>query len=141
MVHPIILLAVLIAGALVCFGSRHRALAGFLAGAMLIPTDQILLIGPLHFPMLRVLIVFGAIRMLFAKFSGTKLLGAGWNKIDVAMVVLTIFTALDGILLYRESSAVIFQLGNMYSAFGAYFFLRFLIRDEADVLRAVRTFA
>jgi len=141
MVHPIILIAVLIAGVLVCFGSRNKALAAFLAGAMLIPMDQILLIGPLHFPMLRVLIVFGAIQMLRAKFSGADLLGGGWNKIDLAMVVLTIFTALDGILLYRESAAVIFQLGNLYSAFGAYFLLRFLIRDEADVLRAVRTFA
>ena len=33
---------------------------------------------------------------------------------------------------------MIFQLGNLYSAFGAYFLLRFLIRNEADVLRAVR---
>jgi len=141
LVHPIILIAVLIAGVLICFGSRNKALAAFLAGAILIPFDQILLIGPLHFPMLRVLIVFGAFRMLRVKLSGAKLPGAGWNRIDLAMIALTIFTALDGILLYRESSAVIFQLGNLYSAFGAYFLLRFLIRDEADVLRAVRMFA
>jgi len=141
MVHPIILIAVLIAGVLICFGSRNKALAAFLAGAMLIPTDQVLLIGSLHFPMPRVLIVFGAIRMVRAKFSGANLLGGGWNKIDLAMAVLTLFTALDGILLYRESGEVIFQLGNLYSAFGAYFLLRFLIRDEADVLRAIRMFA
>lgn len=139
MVHPIIMIAVLLAGLVMCFGSRNRALAAFLAGAILIPMDQILLIGPLHFPMLRVLIVFGAFRVMRAKLSGEKLLGGGWNRIDLAMIVLTIFTALDGVLLYRESSAVIFQLGNLYSAIGAYFLLRFLIRDEADVLRAVRT--
>jgi hypothetical protein len=141
MVHPIILIAVVIAGLLICFGSRNKALAAFLSGAILIPVDQILLIGPLHFPMLRVLIIFGIVRLVRAKASGSKVLGAGWNKIDLAMIVLTIVTALDGILLYRESSAVIFQLGNLYSAFGAYFVLRFLIRDEADVIRAVRIFA
>jgi hypothetical protein len=141
MVHPIILIAVLIAGGFVCFGSRNKALVAFLAGAILIPVDQILLIGPLHFPMLRVLIAFGAIRILRAKLNGETLFGTGWNRIDRAMIVLTIFQALDGTLLYGESSAVIFQLGNLYSAIGAYFLLRLLIRDEADVLRAVRTFA
>ena len=141
MVHPIILFAVLLAGILICVQPRNKALAAFLAGAMLIPMDQILLIGSLHFPMLRVLIVFGAFRMLRARLSGMKLLGGGWNRLDKAMIVLTIFTAVDGILLYKESSAVVFQLGNLYSAFGAYFLLRFLIRDETDVLRAIRSFA
>jgi hypothetical protein len=141
MVHPIILIAVLIAGLLICFGSRKRALVAFLAGAILIPIDQVLLIGSLHFPMLRVLIIFGIVRLVRAKASGARLLGAGLNKIDLAMIVLATFIAVDGILLYRESSAVIYQLGNLYSAFGAYFLLRFLIRDEDSARLAVRAFA
>ncbi len=141
MVHPIILLAVLIAGLLIVFGSRNKALSAFLAAALLIPTDQVLLIGSLHFPMLRVLIIFGAIRMMRAKTSGMRLLGAGWNKIDLAMTVLTIVTAVSGVLLWQQSAAVVFQLGNLYSAFGAYFLLRFLIRDEDDLVQAIRTMA
>ncbi len=141
MVHPIILLAVVIAGVLICFGSRNRAIAAFVAAALLIPNDQVLLLGSVHFPMLRVLIIFGAVRMIRAKISGKNLLGGGWNRIDFAMIVLTLFTALNGVLLYPQSAAVIFQLGYLYSAFGAYFLLRFLIRDEEDVLRAVRMLA
>lgn len=141
MVHPIILIAVLIAGLLICFGSRNKALTAFLTAALLIPVDQVLLIGSLHFPMLRLLIVFGAFRMIREKASGTKLLGAGWNKIDLAMIVLSVATALDGVVLYPESSAVVNQLGNLYSAFGAYFLLRFLIRDEGDVVRLIRALA
>lgn len=136
MVSPIVLLAILIAGVLILTGSRHRALAAFLSAALLIPTDQVLLLGPAHFPMLRLLIIFGAIRMFRTK---GKLLPGGWNKIDTAMTVLTVVTAVAGILLYQESAVVIFQLGNMYSAFGAYFILRCLIRNEDDVLLAIRT--
>jgi hypothetical protein len=135
MVSPIVLLAVLIAGGLILTGSRSRALAAFLGAALLIPTDQVLLLGPAHFPMLRLLIIFGAIRMFRTK---GKLLPGGWNKIDNAMVVLTVVTAIAGILLYQQSAVVIFQLGNMYSALGAYFILRFLIRDEEDVLLVIR---
>src|SRR5208337_1842392 len=104
--NPIVLLVVLIAGLLILFGSRNRALVAFLSAAILIPTDQILLIGSLHFPMLRVLIVFGIVRLLRAKFSSRPaILAGGWNKIDVAMIVLTILIAVDGILLYQESAA------------------------------------
>ena len=141
MVHPIILLAVLLAGMIICFGSRSRALAAFLSAALLIPTDQVLFIGSLHFPMLRVLIIFAAIRMIRAKMAGMKILGAGWNKIDVAIIILTITIAVDQILLWQQSATLIFQLGNIYSAFGTYFFLRFLIRDEKDVLQVIRTVA
>jgi len=141
MVHPIILLVVLIAGVCICLEPRKKALTAFLVAALLIPTDQVLLLGPAHFPMIRLLIVFGAIRMIRAKMSGTKLLGVGWNRIDSAMIVLTIVSAIFGILLYPESAQVVFQLGNVYSAFGAYFLLRYLIRDEDDVLHAIRVLA
>jgi len=141
-ISPIVLIAVLIAGLLICFGSRRKALVAFLSGAMLIPVDQVLLIGSLHFPMLRVLILFAGIRMLREKFSGAKLLGAGWNRIDPAIIVLTLFIAVNGVLLYgTEQAVVLYQLGNIYSAFGAYFLLRFLVRDDTDVMLAVRTFA
>jgi hypothetical protein len=142
LVHPIILIAVLIAGIVILFGSRNRALVAFLSAAILIPTDQILLVGSLHFPMLRVLVAFGIVRMLRARvFSGSKILRGGWNKIDIAVTVLTVFIAANGILLYRESASVVYQLGTLYTDLGVYFLLRFLIRDQDDVLRAIRAFA
>lgn len=140
-VHPVILIVVLIAGLVICFGSRNKALVAFLSAALLIPVDQILLIGSLHFPMLRVLIIFGLARLVREKFSGTRLLGAGWNRIDWAMLVLTVFSFVDGILLYPESASVVYQLGALYSAFGAYFLIRFLIRQEDDVVSVFRTLA
>lgn len=138
-VSPVALLAVLTAGVVICICSRRKALAAFLLAGILIPTDQVVLLGPLHFPMLRILIIFAFIRMFGAGIS--KVFSGGMNAIDKAMILFSIFTMIDGILLWRQWGEVIFQLGNLYSAFGAYFFLRFLIRDWDDIKQAIRVLA
>lgn len=141
-VNPIVLVVVLILGVLICFGSRRRAIVAFLAGAILIPLDQILVIGGMHFPMLRVLLLFGMVRMVRAKFfSKSEIFSGDWNRIDLALIVLTLVTAVNGILLYEDSPTLIFELGGLYTAFGCYFLLRYLIRDEQDVVLTLRTFA
>jgi hypothetical protein len=84
-------------------------------------------------------VVCGIVRMVREKTSSkSPILWGSANKLDLAVVVFAIFTALDGIFLYRESSAVIFQLGNLLNVLGVYFLLRFLIRDMEDVKIALR---
>jgi len=140
--NPAILILVLIAGILICVWPRRKALAVFLAAAILIPMDQILLIGPAHFPMLRLLVLFGIVRIVRErKSSNWQLLSGGINKIDIALILLTLFTALNGVLLFQETGAAVYQLGNIYSDLGVYFLLRFLIRDEQDIVRAIQTLA
>ena len=63
------------------------------------------------------------------------------NKLDWVIILLTLSIAVDAIVLFRESGALIFQLGLIYTGFGIYFLLRFLIRDEQDVLHAIRILA
>jgi hypothetical protein len=141
-VNPVVLMLVLLAGILICVLPRSKAIVPFLAVGILIPMDQLLVVGGLHFPMLRVLALFGFIRMFWTKLSGKdEIFSGGMNGIDKALIILTIFTAVDGILLWRVSGEVIFQLGDMYTAFGVYFFLRFLVRDEEDIRRALRVLA
>ena len=141
-VSPIALLIVLIAGVMICVVPLRKAIAPFFVAAILIPNDQVIMLGPLHFPMLRILIVFGVIRMFRARTtSKIGILCGGINAIDKAMIVLTIFTMASGILLWRQWGEVIYQFGNLYSAFGTYFLLRFLIREEVDVKQALRALA
>jgi hypothetical protein len=114
----------------------------FLAAAIMIPMDQVLVLGSLHFPVLRILVVFGMARILWSKLtSGTAVFSGGINGIDKAVIVLGLFTIIDGILLWRIWPAAVFYFGLLTTAFGIYFFLRFLIRDEADVERTFRAFA
>lgn len=141
-VHPGVLLIILIAGLVICFGPRGKALTAFLLAAILIPMDQVLVVGSLHFTMLRVLILFGLIRMLRTKStSKERLISWGMNKIDYALILLMLVTAVNWMLLWQQTSTLIFQLGEIYTAFGAYFLLRSLIRDQADIEHTIGLFA
>lgn len=141
-VSPLVLAVVILVGLLILLGSRQRAVVVFLAAGILIPTDQVLVIGGLHFPMIRILIVFGMIRILSEKISGkAPVFSGGMNWLDKWSLVLAVFTAIDGILLWQASGYVIYALGNLYSAIGVYFMWRFFIRDEDDVRRTLRAMA
>jgi hypothetical protein len=140
--HPAVLILILIAGVLMIVWPRSKAIVPFLAASLLIPMDQVLLIGPAHFPMLRVLVLFGIVRILRDKASSSRpLFSGGVYKIDIAVILLTVFIAFNGTLLFPETAAFVNQLGNLYTVFGVYFLLRFLIRDEDDVVRAIQTLA
>lgn len=139
---PLVLALVLVAGFLLVFWSRKKALVPFLTAALLVPTDQVLLVGGVHFPMLRVLILFGIARIFKEGVSSKRpLFSGGINKIDIAVILLTIGVAINSIILFQEFGAVVNQLGNIYTVFGVYFLLRFLIRDEDDIVCAIRTLA
>jgi hypothetical protein len=127
---------------LICILQRSRAVGAFLAAALLIPMDQVLLIGPAHFPMLRVLLLFGFARIVKDKLASSRpLFSGGRNRLDLAVLLFAIFVALNGMLLFQEPQEVLNELGNLYTVFGIYFLLRFLIRDQEDVWRAIQTLA
>jgi hypothetical protein len=140
--NPAVLLLVIIAGILLCVWPRRKAIAVFLAAGLLVPMDQVLLIGPAHFPMLRLLVLFGLVRIVREKASTKRpVFSGGINKIDILVILLTAATAVNGILLFGESGAVIYQLGSAYTVLGVYFLLRFLVRDEQDIVRVIQTLA
>jgi len=140
--NPAVLVVVLIAGILLLIWPRKKACIVFLSAALLIPMDQVLLIAGVHFPMLRVLILFGIARVFKEGVSSKRpLFSGGINKIDIAVILLTVVVAINSIILFQEFGAVVNELGSIYTVFGVYFLLRFLIRDEDDIVRAIRTLA
>ena len=140
--NPLVLVLVLVVGMMVLIRPRVNIIAPLLAAFILIPMDQILLIGSLHFPMLRLLTLFGFVRLVGEKLSsGGKIFSGGVNKIDLAVISFAIITAVAGVLLFQEWGALIYQLGNIYTIFGVYFLLRYLVRDECDVIRMFRALA
>jgi hypothetical protein len=139
--NPAVMLVIVIAGVLICVLSRNKAVVPFLLAAILIPTDQVLLIGPAHFPMLRVLVLFGFVRILKDRASLKSVFYGGMNKIDIAVILMSLCTAASSVLLFQESGALINQLGTMYTVLGVYTLLRFLIHDEEDIVRVIHTLA
>jgi hypothetical protein len=140
--NPVVAAVVIVVGLMICLGSRKKALAAFLATALLIPTDQVLVVWIFHFPVVRLLIAFGFARLLWTKAtSKSEIFSGGMNRIDKAVVILVVFAVIDGVLLWRQSGALIKLLGELYSAIGIYSLLRHLIRDEEDVRRTMRVIA
>jgi len=139
---PIALVLVLIAGVLICILPRNKAIIPFFSAAILIPMNQILVVGGLHFPMLRILALFAMARVFYGKVIGKeKICSGGINGIDVSMMLLALFTAVDGVLLWRAWGEFVSQVGQLYTPVGVYFLLRFLIRDGDDVKRTLRVWA
>lgn len=139
---PIVAIILFLAVVLMCILPRRKVIAPFLITAILIPADQILVLGGLHFNPLRILLLFGLVRIFIIKGRGDwSLFSGGLNAIDKLMILLTLSTAVAGILLFRNAQVAIFQVGEIYTAFGAYFLLRCLIRDREDVVGLIRVFA
>jgi len=140
--HPAVALALLICGTLMFVLPRTRAVVPFLVAAILIPPDQVLLIGGMHFPTIRVLTLFALARILKSRFSErTPLFSGGLNRLDLVVILLSLFSAINALLLWQELQALVAQVGELYSVFGVYFFLRFVTRDQEDMLFTIRTFA
>jgi hypothetical protein len=124
------------------FLPQRKILIPFLLTAILIPEDQVVVVGGIHFPLLRVLILLGIVRIALIKGRGDwSIFSGGINKIDKSLILLTLSTAVAGMLLFKNSQAVVFQFGEMFNAFGLYFMLRCLVRDREDVNRLIKVFA
>ncbi len=139
--HPAVAVIMIVAGLLILFLPQRKFIVPFLLVGILIPQDQVLVLGGLHFPVLRVLIIFGIVRMIMMKAQGKTLFSAGVNRIDILFIVLALATAVSGVLLFNNSQALIYQVGGLYSALGAYILLRCAIRDDEDAVQSIRTLA
>lgn len=140
--NPAVAVVVILAAVLMCILPRKKVIVPFLLTSLLIPGDQILLIAGLHFPLLRILIFFGMVRIFVIKGPGKwNVFSGGLNTIDKLMILFSVTGAVAGVLLFANSQAFIYQLGVLYTAFGTYFLLRCLIRDQEDVVRAIRVLA
>jgi hypothetical protein len=128
-----------LAGILILLLPRKYVIFPVLVTAFLVPMDQILVVGPFHFFLLRVLLFFGLARMLGARLiSRCTILSGGMNSMDKAVLLLGVFGAVTYVLLRTDWNAVVNQLGVLYTLLGGYFLVRFLIRDQADVIHTLR---
>jgi len=141
-VHPAAAVAIALAAILVLLLPRKLLVVPVLLATLLVPMGNVLVVAGFHFPIDRVIILFGLTRLSWIKLtSGTEILGSRWNKVDTAFLCWGIFQSLDFILLWRQMPAVTNRFGFLLSTVGAYFILRFLIQDEDDIERTVKLFA
>jgi hypothetical protein len=96
-----------------------------------------IVVGGLNFTMIRILLVFGWLRIL-AKGEFNRL---RWTAADKVIIAWAIIRTINYTLVWGTSGALINRLGYAYDIVAAYFFFRVMLRDSEDVYRAVRYLA
>ena len=136
-IHPIVLLVAIIALVLVFVLPRHKIVSVMLLMIFLTPFGQQIYVGGLHLYVNRLLILCCVVRL---KFLLPRMgIGAGPNPIDKAFKGWALLAALSIILQFLQPQALVNQAGVLIDTLGDYLLLRYLIRDEEDILRVVRT--
>jgi len=133
---------ILIAIALILVLPRKFVLIPMLLAIFLVPMGQALVVAGVHLQPVRIIVLFGWIRLAFIKFSsGEDLFTGRLNPIDGAFSCWAIFHALAFTLLWMNTSALINQCGFLWTSLGMYFLLRYLIQDDDDVHKIIEVFA
>jgi hypothetical protein len=141
--HPAVVAAMVLAIILILVLPRNKAVTPFLLATFLIPIGQTLVLGGLHLFVLRIILLFACARMIVAAFSSpASILGGGFNTFDKVFLAWVFYKVVAFLILFSFPMAAIVNQGAfLLDALGAYFFLRFLIHDEDDILRVVKVLA
>jgi hypothetical protein len=139
--HPLIAVWMLIAVVLILILPRNKAVVPFLLAAFTIPLGQVILVGGLHFPVLRILILAGLARMISSSGRASNRFPRGMNAIDVVVALWTVSGLVIVSVQWMDPQATIKFLGDFIDALGGYLVVRFLISNREAVRRAVKALA
>ncbi|HTT22810.1 MAG TPA: hypothetical protein VMG82_28025 [Candidatus Sulfotelmatobacter sp.] len=142
LLHPLVAVWMLIAIVLILIFPRNKAIVPFLLAFFTIPLGQVIVVGGLHFPVLRILILAGLVRRatLRGELSQSKFPG-GFNAVDLAVVLFTVSALAIVSLQWMELTAFIKFVGDFLDSLGGYLVVRFLIPDREAVWRTAKVLA
>jgi len=133
-VNPLGLLFTLVMGILLVVLPRRYALLPVIILVCYMTMGMRIMVGGLNFTMIRILLIFGWIRLLIrGEIRSIKL-----NQLDKAMLWFTLSSIITYTLLWGDYDALKDRLGMAYNTLGFYFFFRFLLRDMDDLVRTFK---
>jgi len=143
LMHPVVIIALIISVLIFFLAPRKYLPIPFFSLIFLGGIGQQVNIGGGHFYVLRILILAGAIRLIYAKLTSKEgVFAGGFDWVDRLFAMWVCFQCLANILRNDVSSGVvIYETGYFLDYIGGYFFLRFLIRDQDDIVRVIKVFA
>jgi hypothetical protein len=140
--NPLMALVMGVALILIVCLPRKYAIAPMILGIFTVPINQVLVIGGVHFTIMRILILAGLTRWgRSRRIQPTGVFAGGFNSIDRVFALFALLYLITSSLDWMEVSAVIKGLGTFLDGLGGYFVLRLLIRDKEDIHRAIKVFA
>jgi len=142
MLNPAVAVVMILAIVAMFLLRRKYVIVPLLLTAFLTPYGEVVVVGGVHFPVYRILVLFALVRVLFLRCTSKGGAAAGgFNSIDWAFALSYTFGAVNFVLLYMEMPALINKLGGFVDTMGGYFILRLLIQDAEDVRRVLKVFA
>lgn len=139
---PVTFLLLVVASALILMLPRKYAALPFILASVFIPLGQVVVVGGLHFHAFRILILAGWVRIVASgMLTNPEKAGFRINSIDRVVILWVVVNVIAFTLLSQETAAFINRMGFAYTALGAYFFARFLVRDGDDVDRVIKLFS
>ncbi len=127
----------LVMGLLIIILPRRFALVPVIILTCFMTMGERVVILSLDFTMLRILMLFGWIRLVLRN----EIYSIKLNVIDKALLWWILASIITYTLLWQTSEALINRLGHAYNAVGMYFLFRFLVRDLDDVKRVFKILA
>jgi hypothetical protein len=116
---------------------RRFAVIPILMMASYMTAGQGTTVGTLHFPMLRLLLMAGIIRVS-ARREFRRL---RWNSIDTAVSMWMISSVMIYTILWGTTEALVYKCGSVYDAAALYFLFRCFVRSVDDVVRVSKVAA
>src|SRR5271157_1060722 len=137
LLHPLAAAELALAILLILCLPRKYASVPLLLAIFTSPFGQVVVLGGIHFPVFRILVIFGLLRCVTARpLWQTGGFAGGFNSIDRVFTLFALLSSIIFSLQWMETQALIHSLGNIVDTLGGYFVLRFLIQDKEDVRRA-----
>jgi hypothetical protein len=142
LLHPVVAVLMLIAVVLILTLRREKVIAPFLLAFFTIPVGQVVLVGSVHFTVLRILILVGLARMALSRRSSSgDAFPDGFNALDRAVVLWTVSALTIISMQWMDSQALVKNLGDLLDALGGYLVVRFLIPDGKAIQRTIKVLA
>jgi hypothetical protein len=141
--HPAVVIALIFAALLIFLLPKRQVIVPVLLMVFLVPLAQQIYVGGLHVLVLRIVILIGLMRALFSMvFSKARGFGGGFGTLDKIFLWWTFFHVVTFLFLFSfQSGAVTNQFGFVWDSLGGFLLMRFLIQDEEDIDRLIKTFA
>ncbi len=137
--HPIVIVATLLAALGVLFLPRKTAFLPAVVVSFLTPFGQQLLVGGFHLLVMRIIILTGLVRLILIKTSsGARLFSNGVQPLDKLFFSWAVFHAATFILLFMDTGAVIYEIAFLLDACGGYLLARYFVQDRDDVFRITK---
>jgi hypothetical protein len=128
-IHPVGLSAVLILGMAMLFLPRRWAIFPMLIIASFIPSVQKIVIGGMDLNFLRIMVIFGMIRLFLKK----EYIAFIWKPIDKMFVGWVISAVVINSIQRGTMDVFVNRLGFGFDAMGMYMLFRCLIRNWSDI--------